>query len=129
MHNFWALSLAVLLVFAAGAVVISCGDDDDDDDDDTTDDDGGDDDGGSCETTEAEACEYVVNTCDDIFNFESTAFCEERYEEDCDSGTISDVEGFMTCVCECMDADPACADENTFSACETDCFSTFCNPL
>jgi hypothetical protein len=79
--------------------------------------------------TEAEVCDWLVNACDDMYALGDTAFCESVYEEDCASGSVGDVAGFMSCVCECMAADVSCEDTQTAAFCEGSCFTDFCGSL
>ncbi len=102
-------------------------DDMDDDIDDDADDDSGDDD--ECETTEVDICDWLVNDCADMYGLGTTDFCESVYEEDCAIGSIGDVDGFITCVCNCMAADPTCTDQSAAAAAETWCFDNYCGTI
>ncbi len=155
-REWWLVLAAVLFLLMGSGAIVACGDDDDDDDttgdddtgdddaadddtdddvdddadddvDDDTDDDTGDDD--ACETTEAEVCDWLVNACDDMYGMGSTDFCEGVYEEDCAAGSVGDVDGFLTCVCNCIAADPTCTDQSSAANAEAWCFDTYCGTL
>jgi hypothetical protein len=103
-RNFW-LTFVFLATVAFTAWSFSCAGGDDDDDDD---------DGAGVDCTIENVCQWAVQSCGE---YADSAACL-AVAETC-------AEGVVDCVCDCMNADPACSGDGT-GACTSQCQLQFC---
>ncbi|MCL4235490.1 MAG: hypothetical protein KJ042_13335 [Deltaproteobacteria bacterium] len=123
----WFAFAIVFSMIASLALAASCGDDDDDDDDDTGyDDDTGDDDTGDDDAGDDDSGGGDCNTVDLCGPISECGFgftqdeCEESYLSFCSSD--GDVDSFLTCMCDFIDAYNEDGDCTAFSDAEASCW-------
>lgn len=119
----WFALMILIGLLGSAMLAASCGDDDDDDDatadddagdDDAADDDADDDSGGQCTTSDL--C-VPISECDYGFTQEA---CEESFLSFCAEG--GDVDSYLTCVCDFVDAYATDGDCSAFYDAEISCW-------